>query len=449
MNTQLDDLSLTEAADEAFSRGQLPEALAGYTHHLEQDPTNLYCWYITAFLLGRVGEREASQRSLARAATALAESGRLLLALAACRNLAEINALAGKAKVKEIAALYGSGSERLEPKRRTLPPPLPERVNIDDDEDEEPLSTDIGELRQKGLAACKEAASQWQARDRGQKSKVPYHPLFSELSPADFAALVPVLELRMFPASKVVIEQGEEGRSFFILVHGGVSVIHRSDSGEDVHLATLGQGAFFGEMALLTDSPRVAKVFCLHPTVLFEVNKGELEKLASRSPGVAAVLANHTRGRMLRNVMCTSPLFRLLDRERQKSLRRLFQTRVFNIDQDIITEGEEPEGLHLILSGLVRVTRKEGGEELTLAELGAGQIFGEMSVIQRKPATATVTAISKTVVLFLARDTFNEHISEFPELLAHIYKITVEREQANIEIDSSPIEQVDENALLI
>lgn len=57
--------------------------------------------------------------------------------------------------------------------------------------------------------------------------------------------------------------KGEEGDAFYIIKWGNAIVNRRDDSGTLVHLAKLGAGDFFGEMALSNDEPRLVKKFSL------------------------------------------------------------------------------------------------------------------------------------------------------------------------------------------
>jgi cAMP-dependent protein kinase regulator len=304
-------------------------------------------------------------------------------------------------------------------------------------------------LRELACDACAAAVATARAEPPRAGRSVPRQQLLSDLDPRDFEAVVPLMELRALATGTVVIEQGTEGRSFFIVVRGAVEVSQRTPAGEDVLLAHLRAGAFFGEMALLTDSPRVARVQCSRPTLLIELDRAALERLAGRSGQIATVLANYTRERLLRNLMATSPLFLPLDADRRDQLIDLFETSLFGAGEVVLGEGEEGEGLHVVLSGAVQVTRQEGGEVLTLAELGPGQIFGEISLFQRRPATATVRAARKTVLLRLSRDAFNAHVADFPEVVAHVYKVAVERERTNLQLERSQLVPVEESLVLV
>jgi hypothetical protein len=85
-------------------------------------------------------------------------------------------------------------------------------------------------------------------------------PLFDDLSQAAFVALVKQLSYRTFESGQQILREGEPGRSFFVIVEGRVRIWKQLDDGKDVVLAYLDEGAFFGEMALLSGAPRTANV---------------------------------------------------------------------------------------------------------------------------------------------------------------------------------------------
>jgi cAMP-dependent protein kinase regulator len=440
--TSLDSVTLTERADAAFCAGQLDAALRDYVALLRADPGDGYLLYRTALLLARVGERELGIASLNQAAERLAESGQLMLALAAARDLLELAPEQGRARARAIGGLHGRGSARVDRKHRPPPPPMPERITgaaLD-----VAAVSDRRVLRELAIDACTAASSV-----PSVKGPLPHHPLFSDLEPSDFEAVLPLVTLRAVGEGEPVIEQGTEGTSFYVVARGLVEVTLRRASGEQVSLATLRSGAFFGEMALLTHSPRAAGVSAGSPALLLELGRDGLDSLAERNPNVASVLARYTRERLLRNLIATCPLFVPLDPERRERLIDLFASHLYQPREKVIGEGEPSDGLFVVLNGAVRVSKREQGEALALAELGPGQIFGEISLIQRKPATATVVAVSKTVLLSLSRETFNEHVAEFPEVVAHVYRVAVEREKTNRNLESTELVPVDEELLLI
>jgi len=160
------------------------------------------------------------------------------------------------------------------------------------------------------------------------------------------------------------------------------------------------------------------------------------------------VLANYSRRRLLRNLMGTSVLFQPLDPARRESLVELFESVVLEPGEMVVQEGQQSRRLYVVLTGAVEVSKREAGEVLRLAELGPGQLFGEISLIKDREATATVRALGKTVLLGLSRRAFNAHVSEFPEVLAHVYQVALDREEINFQLQSSDSVDVEEDLLI-
>ena len=89
----------------------------------------------------------------------------------------------------------------------------------------------------------------------------------------------------------------------------------------------------------------------------------------------------------------------------------------------IIREGDRTDGLYVVLSGEVEV-RKEAQQ---VARLREGELFGEMSLLHKAPATADVVASRRTSLLRLPREDFDALISSHPQILAHVAELTEER----------------------
>ena len=100
----------------------------------------------------------------------------------------------------------------------------------------------------------------------------------------------------------------------------------------------------------------------------------------------------------------------------------------------IVREGGAGDAAFLILSGQVAVRRKdpESGVEFLLAELGPGQMFGEMALLTKKPRTASVVATGPTSCAKLSRDDFERVLREHPDVALGLASAFAERlERAN------------------
>jgi CRP/FNR family cyclic AMP-dependent transcriptional regulator len=106
-------------------------------------------------------------------------------------------------------------------------------------------------------------------------------PLFAGLSKRDFKQIAAVADELDFPEGKVLINEGERGREFFVLVDGTVEVQRAGD-----HVDTMGPGDFFGEMALLTHTPRNATVTTTSPVHALVLTDRQFRSLLDHSPSV-------------------------------------------------------------------------------------------------------------------------------------------------------------------
>jgi CRP/FNR family transcriptional regulator/CRP/FNR family cyclic AMP-dependent transcriptional regulator len=85
-------------------------------------------------------------------------------------------------------------------------------------------------------------------------------PLFEGVSAEDRTALARAATLRTYRRGETIVQQGQPGDAFYVIVRGRVAVAIVAPDGREVVLNTLGEGEHFGEMALLDDAPRSASV---------------------------------------------------------------------------------------------------------------------------------------------------------------------------------------------
>jgi cAMP-dependent protein kinase regulator len=219
--------------------------------------------------------------------------------------------------------------------------------------------------------------------------------------------------------------------------------VSRRDGGIEVELARLAPGAFFGEMSLVSSAPRAADVTAASHAVLLRADKAAMDDLSARAPKIGDVLVAFCHARMLENLMRISPVLSPVPPRRRPDVIARFGTDYREAGETIIDEGDEGRGLFLVVSGRVRVLKRDGADVVQVAALGPGDLFGEISLLLQKPSTATVVAEQSTALLFLARDGFLEATSDFPELLKGAFDIAVERETQNNSIMGRPAQSAD------
>ena len=248
-------------------------------------------------------------------------------------------------------------------------------------------------------------------------------PLLSQLSESALRKVLATLVIKRLPDGAAVIRQGEPGQSFFFVASGKVRVTAIT-GGVETELAQLGEGALFGEMALLSARPRSASVQVVGEADLLEVTRESLATLSGELEQVAVALHAFTRDRLLKNLMATHPLFRPFSRIQRRDLLRRFTSHDVGPGTDIIHEGDEGRGLFVVLSGEVDVQKGD----TPLATLRAGDVFGEMALIRGGETSATVTASAQSTVLFLARENVSRIVSGVPEIRHYLESLADDRE---------------------
>jgi CRP-like cAMP-binding protein len=252
---------------------------------------------------------------------------------------------------------------------------------------------------------------------------LPNIPLFSDLPQDAFIELFERCPLRRLSQGQRVFEQGSHGNAFYVICEGSVRVF-RQEGPQRKELAMLSSGAFFGEMALLSGAPRMASVeSATEDTQLLEISAPVLSELSRQHPHVARALKKFCRERMLSNVMSTSALFEPFGRKDRRVLVEKFRAREVKRNEVIVREGEKADGLYIVLSGEVEVRK---GDQV-LARLKEGELFGEISLLSKTPATATVMANRRTSLLRLPREDFDALILTHPQILVLVSELSEQR----------------------
>lgn len=93
----------------------------------------------------------------------------------------------------------------------------------------------------------------------------------------------------------------------------------------------------------------------------------------------------------------------------------------------IFKDGDSGEVMFILLEGEVEITKVIGDTKMVLATIGKGSIFGEMAIINRRPRSATATAIAPSVALAISRELFQSRLSEVPKWMQAFFAIMSER----------------------
>ena len=116
-------------------------------------------------------------------------------------------------------------------------------------------------------------------------------------------------------------------------------------------------------------------------------------------------------------VLRSAPLFRELDDEAAAALRASMVEVQLGRGEVLFREGDTGDRVYVVIDGKVKLGRTSSdGRENLLALLGPGQMFGELSLFDPGPRSATVTAVTDTVLLSLANEDMLTWLTGRPEV---------------------------------
>jgi ATP-binding cassette subfamily B protein len=128
-------------------------------------------------------------------------------------------------------------------------------------------------------------------------------PLFASLSPSALAAVASCVKVESFPAGVAVVRQRDPADRLYVIASGQVEVLRtdpRDPSGLPRRVRALGEGSFFGEIALLGagDDRRTATVRTLVASELYSLERDDFQALLQVEPRLADTVRVHARSRL-------------------------------------------------------------------------------------------------------------------------------------------------------
>lgn len=249
--------------------------------------------------------------------------------------------------------------------------------------------------------------------------------------------LLSTMKTRKYAAGKIIIVEGEVAEEFFIAVEGSADVFKSRPSGDAQRVGGLATGDYFGEIGLLKGSPRTATVRAgpagLRVLVL---DRETFLHVVAESDLLSGELARLFHRRFLVNA-----LLQALPSLRESAANRLLpdvDLARFSPGSVIVRQGEPAEAFYIVARGRVNVIRESpDGMRVPIAQLGAGEFFGELGLLHGIPRTATVEAEEDVDVAVVQRAAFQRLVHSTPGTLTDVVGIVCQRLASSLNGSSS------------
>jgi len=111
-------------------------------------------------------------------------------------------------------------------------------------------------------------------------------PLFSKIEPAKLKLIAFTSERMTYGSGQEVCHQGDPGDAMYVILGGVADVLIETDKGP-LRVAELKKNGFFGETAILCDSPRNATIKASESLLTLKISKDMFYRLVSEVPAVA------------------------------------------------------------------------------------------------------------------------------------------------------------------
>jgi Cyclic nucleotide-binding domain/Tetratricopeptide repeat len=141
-----------------------------------------------------------------------------------------------------------------------------------------------------GPAASRAAAAASADDEPPGGNQIVVSPLFRDFSVDEMVAVIQGLKLLSYERGAVILREGQGGGSLYMLTSGRVRAFKKGADGKQSPLGDLKEGAFFGEMSILTGQPRMASVVALARCELLELDRPTLDGITKTHPHVWDVL---------------------------------------------------------------------------------------------------------------------------------------------------------------
>jgi CRP/FNR family cyclic AMP-dependent transcriptional regulator len=193
---------------------------------------------------------------------------------------------------------------------------------------------------------------------------------------------------KSYNAKKIIIHEGDVSNSLYYIIEGSVSVLAKGENGEEIILAQLNRGDFFGEAGLFesdtsADGKRTARIISRSDCIIAEISYTQFKQIVSEDPAVMFLL--------------TGQIFNRLKKTSMKVRDLIFLDVKGRIAHCLLELSGEPDAMTHPEGMQIKITRQDIAKMVGCSREMAGRVLKELEDEE------LITAHGKTIVVFGTR----------------------------------------------
>jgi len=230
--------------------------------------------------------------------------------------------------------------------------------------------------------------------------------MFADLDMPDMDTIILAMKECPFSSGTKVIEEGESGDYLFVIERGTLECLKLID-GQNTIVKTCTEGDVFGELALLYNCPRAAKVVAKTHCVCWQLDRETFNHIVKD----AAVKRREKYDKFLQSVTLLSTI----DVYERSQIADALVPETFAMGQTVVKQGDPGNAFFIVESGTLYASKNDA----RVRDYKPGDYFGELALLKNQPRAASVIVSSESArVLSMSRQSFSKMLGSLSHLLS-------------------------------
>ncbi len=258
-------------------------------------------------------------------------------------------------------------------------------------------------------------------------------PIVRSIDKDRWANLIPHISFIELAQNDVLFSEGSQSEALYVVMDGEIAFYlgvkpEEPESGFYLHSRKKGDTA--GDFAVLNGGAHLISAIATKKTKLARFPSFAFEQLADIDPSILAFVYD-TAAELSRRVVLAKvylDMFGDITTDAMNELLDTTQIHHYRSGDPILNEGDEADGLHIVVSGRLRVeTLDANNVPIAIAEVRAPETVGELALLSDSKRSASVYALRESTVAFLNKEHFNRLIAEQPNMVVALSKLILSR----------------------